>query len=79
MIKQITKIFQGDLVEYYCEGLTIIAIINTSNWFFKVKILSADGLNYKWAQSAILAAYTAKKNLELLVNQRKQKPLGGNR
>tara|TARA_R110000851_G_C12691980_1_gene525059 strand:+ start:209 stop:439 length:231 start_codon:yes stop_codon:yes gene_type:complete len=72
MIKKITKILQGDLVEYYCEGLTVIAIINTSNWFFKVKLLSAEGLNYEWAQSAILAAYTAKKNLELLTKQRKE-------
>ena len=72
MIKKITKILQGDLVEYHCEGLTVIAIINTSNWFFKVKLLSAEGLNYEWAQSAILAAYTAKKNLELLTKQRKE-------
>ena len=72
MIKKITKILQGDLVEYYCEGLTIIAIINTSNWFFKVKLLSADGLNYEWAKSAILAAYTAKSFQEFLVNQRRE-------
>ena len=73
MIMNITKILQGDLVEYFCEGLTIIAIINTDNWFFKVKLLRADGLQYEWAQSAILAAYTAKKNLELLSSQRKEK------
>jgi hypothetical protein len=71
MIRRITKINQGDLVEYYCEGVTIIAIINTENWFFKVKLLSWDA-PYEWAQSAILSAYTAKKNLELLTKQRKE-------
>jgi len=52
-----TKIIQGDLVHLYVEGNLIIAIVDLDNWFNKVKLLKASGLNYDWAKEQILKYY----------------------
>ncbi len=52
----ITKILQGDLVSIEIDDNHILAIVNLDNWFSKVKLLSATGLNYDWAKEQAIKA-----------------------
>ena len=54
---KVTKTLQGDLVEIDDIDFKVLAIVNITNWFFKVKLLSADGLNYEFAKEEVLKRY----------------------
>lgn len=71
----IKKTLRGDLVEINEGNFKASAIINVNKWFNKVKLLSADGLNYKFAQEELLRRYLKHKIDEITAHSKQVEPL----
>ena len=48
---------KGELIIIQNEHNKIMALVDGSRWFFKVKLLQADCLNYEWAKEQALKVY----------------------
>lgn len=48
---------RGELITIQNDRNKILALVDGSRWFFKVKLLQADCLNYEWAKEQALRVY----------------------
>lgn len=48
---------KGELITIHNEFNKIMALVDDSRLFFKVKLLQADSLNYEWAKEQSLKVY----------------------
>lgn len=49
---------KGELIIIQNERNKIMALVDGSRWFSKVKLLQADCLNYEWAKGQALKVYS---------------------
>ena len=60
---------KGELITIQNEHNKILALVDGSRWFFKVKLLQADCLNYEWAKGQALKIYNVVTRQRIITNK----------
>lgn len=50
---------KGELITIENQYNKIMALVDDSKWFGKVRLLQADCLNYEWVKSQVMRVYEA--------------------